>query len=284
VKPLPDWLVERAALDEVPAASADRIARADSRELAERIAALRDDTAAELARHPAGPAVIQIEARIAADARRRAEARRRRRLRWLGVATSAAAAVVVAHVVVDRGAPDEPAHSRAVALEDGRVKGPARLLAFRQLGGPTGAATGDQGAQGVQIERLEQDAVVRAGDVIQLRYNAGGRGYGMIASLDGAGVVTLHYPLSEDAPPEATAVASDTTALPTAYALDDAPGFERFFFLTANAPLDVHQALAALRALARRGDSATGSLDLPAGVRQSSLRLRKPDPANHELP
>jgi hypothetical protein len=159
------------------------------------------------------------------------------------------------------------------AADDGvRLKGPARLLAFRQAG--------------QQVERLDQDAVVRAGDVIQLRYKAGGQSHGVIASVDGAGVVTLHFPLREDAPPEATAVSPDTTTLPHAYALDDAPRFERFFFITANDPVDVQQILAALHALGRREDSATAPLDLPAGLRQWSLRLRKPDrtSTHHESP
>jgi hypothetical protein len=272
VTSLPDWLVERAALDEVAPASRDRIERADPRELANRVAALRDHNAEELARHPAGPAVAQIEARVAAEARQRAARRRRRRLGWLGLATSAATLLVVTRFVAERPATDDPPRT-AVAHDDGtRVKGAPRLVAFRQVG--------------EQVERLAQDTVARAGDVIQLRYNAGGQRYGMIASIDGAGVVTLHFPLGEDPPPQATAVAPETTTLPHAYALDDAPRFERFFFITANTPVDVPQTLAALRSLARRDDSATASLDLPAGLRQWSLRLRKADrtSTNHESP
>jgi hypothetical protein len=240
--------------------------------LADRVAAVRDDNAAELARHPAGPAIAQIEARIAALARQRAERRRRRRLGWLGVATSVAAVLVVARLGAERPATDDPAGARDAHGDGTRVKGPPRLQAFRQVG--------------EEVERLEQDTVVRAGDVIQLRYNAGGQGYGVIASVDGAGVVTLHFPLREDAAPEATAVAPDTATLPHAYALDDAPRFERFFFITANHPVDVQQALAAVRSLAHRDDSATGSLELPTGLRQESLRLRKPDhtSTNHESP
>lgn len=258
---LPDWLVERAALDEVAPASRDRIERATPGELAERVAALRADNERELAIHPAGPAVAQIEARIAA--RRRA---RRRQLGLLGIAATAAAAIVVAIVVVRQPAE----HAQQVAARDvevTRVKGSSRLLAFRHVGD--------------QVERLDQDSLVRAGDVIQLRYNAGGRGYGVIASLDGAGVVTLHYPLDETA---STAVARETTTLPNAYALDDAPRFERFFFITANEPIDVAQSLAALRAFANRPDCATASLELPAGLHQWSLRLRKPDPTNPKSP
>jgi hypothetical protein len=267
---LPDWLVERAALDEVAPASRDRIARSDPRELADRIAALRDDNAAELARHPAGPVVAQLEARVAALARQRTEYRgRRRRWSWggLGLAASAAAVLVVTRLVPERTVTDGPPRAGDTQDDGTRVKGSPRLVAFRQVGG--------------EVERLEQDAVVRAGDVIQLRYKAGGQRYGVIASLDGAGVVTLHFPLNGDAPPEATAMSPETTTLPHAYALDDAPRFERFFFITANGPVDVQGALAALRSLARRDDSITAPLDLPAGLSQWSLRLRKPDRTTH---
>jgi hypothetical protein len=56
--------------------------------------------------------------------------------------------------------------------------------------------------------------------------------------------------------------------------------------LTANDPVDVGEALAALRTLARRDDRATALLELPTGVRQWSLRLRKPDRSSthHESP
>jgi len=265
VTSLPDWLVERAALDEVPAASRDRVERADPGELASRVAAVRDDDAAEIARHPVAPAVAQIEARIAAESRQRTQ-RRRRRARWLGLATSAAATIVIARLAIEGSAPPPDPDDQTQGV---RAKGAPHLLAFRHAGDT--------------IERLAEDAVVRAGDVIQLRYHAGGQRYGVIASLDGAGLVTLHFPEREDAPPDATAIAPKPTALPDAYALDAAPRFERFFFITANSPLDVSRTLAAVRALAPRDDSATAPLALPPGLRQWSLRLRKADhPAFHQ--
>lgn len=259
---LPDWLVERAALGEVPPHARQRLDRADPHELAERIAALRTDNAAELAAYPAGPAVDQIEAGIAAERRRRANGRRRR---WtlLGLATSAAAALVVAGVVIDRGPHGSRGGSDPAEPEITRVKGLPRLLAFRQLGG--------------RVERLVPDALVREGDVIQLRYHGGGHHYGVIASVDGAGVVTLHHPARDDAPPEATALSPENTSLPHAYELDDAPRFERFFFITADEPIDVQRSLESLRELGHRADSATAPLELPAGMHQWSFRLRKPD-------
>ena len=249
---LPDWLVERAALDEVAPESRDRLERADRDELATRIAALRDDNAAELAAYPAGPAVAQIDARVAA-------AKKRRRQRHIGLLAAAvgAAAALVLFVSID----SKPA--AAPEQEDGiRVKGNPRLLAFRLV----------DGKPGTKIEQLEPDALVNEGDLIQLRYNGGGRAHGVIASIDGAGVVTLHFPAAENAP---TALAPRTTALPNSYALDDAPRFERFFIITADTPISVSDTLASLRQLAQRDDSADAVPDLRAGQTQWSLRLRK---------
>ncbi len=241
---LPDWLVERAALDEVPSASRARLHQAPPGELAERVRALREANARELAAYPPGPAVAQIETRL-----RRQPKRTRAWIAPLVVAAGLAAALMV----VTRHAPSGP------EPETTRVKGAARLLVFKQVG--------------EQAETLDADDVVRAGDVIQLRYNAGGARYGVIASIDGSGGVTLHFPASEDAPND---VGAGTRTLPEAFALDDAPRFERFFFLTASEPIDTAATLDALRALARRGDAADAVLDLRPGLHQASLRLRKP--------
>lgn len=252
---LPDWLVERAALEEVPSQSRGRIDSADPQALAARIAELRAENAAELAAYPAGPAVALIEQRVA-QARRR---RRRRHLAWVSVVAAAG----VLFVAWPRKSAD-PHHISIADVEVTRAKGAARLSVFRQAGD--------------HAERLEQDAVVRAGDSLQLRYNAGGALYGVIASVDGAGVITLHYPATKDAPALATALAQKPTSLPQAYVLDDAPEFERFFFITSSEPIEVVPTLAALRTFAKRGNSATASVELPAGLHQWTIRLRKGAP------
>jgi hypothetical protein len=251
---LPDWLVERVALDEVPPASKTRVDAADANEVAARVAELRAEDAAELSAYPAGPAIAQIEKR----ARREVASRRRRWMFAGGLAVTVAAAAVLwigvrreateATPVVDRG-------SEYIGL-----KGDTRLLAFRLAGD--------------RVEQLEQDNVVKPGDVLQLRYNAAGKHYGMIASIDGAGAVTLHFPASEDA---RTELQSRTTSLPNAYALDEAPRFERFFFITANEPIDVHANLEVLRELAKSDDAASATPEVATSVYVRSLRLRKPD-------
>ncbi|MHA0111600.1 hypothetical protein ACXYUI_31585, partial [Klebsiella pneumoniae] len=44
--------------------------------------------------------------------------------------------------------------------------------------------------------RLHSNDLANQGEVLQLRYAAGGFPYGIIVSVDGAGTVTLHFPAS----------------------------------------------------------------------------------------
>lgn len=251
---LPDWLVERVALDEVPPASRARLDGADP-ELAARVAALRDADAAELTKYPAGPAVAQIEARVRASV----ATKRRRRLAMLAGVIGTACVLLVAVRVIGRDAsnPDAP-----VAVDAGgeRAKGAPRVVAYRHAGD--------------HPELLREDAVVKPGDVLQLRYKPERAKHGVIASIDGAGEVTLHFPATEGG---STALAKETTSLPHSYALDAAPKFERFFFVTSDEPIDVVRTLNMLRTFAQRADSATAEPPLSDELDQWSLRLRKPE-------
>ncbi len=253
---LPDWLVERVALDEVPPASAARLAGAND-ELAARVAALRDANADELAKYPAAPAIDQIRARVRADA----ATRRRRRLAALVGVIGTACVLLVAVRVINRDAsiPDVPT---VVDAGSERAKGFARVIAYRKAGD--------------HPELLDEDSLVKPGDVLQLRYKPAKAKYGVIASIDGAGEVTLHFPATEKG---SAALAKTTTTLPESYALDDAPTFERFFIVTCDEPIDVVRTLNTLRSFAQRADSSTAELALPDGLDQWSLRLRKPEQA-----
>ncbi|MCA9665381.1 MAG: hypothetical protein KC503_07325, partial [Myxococcales bacterium] len=91
-------------------------------------------------------------------------------------------------------------------------------------------------------ERLRDGTTTRAGDVVQLVYRAGRARHGAIISHDGRGHVTLHYPARREA---STHLARGMAQpLPYAFELDDAPRFERFLFVVADAPLDVGALLA----------------------------------------
>ncbi|HEY5908808.1 MAG TPA: hypothetical protein VIZ31_12255, partial [Vicinamibacteria bacterium] len=111
-------------------------------------------------------------------------------------------------------------------------------------------------------------------DLVQLAYQAVGRRYGAIVSIDGRGVVTQHLPASgsEAAPLQAGA----PVPLPQAYELDDAPGFERFYLVTSDAPFPLESVVAAVRRRHTASAPAGGArLDLPNGMDQAAFLLRK---------
>jgi hypothetical protein len=134
---------------------------------------------------------------------------------------------------------------------------------------------------GHEPERLSDGDNAAPGDEVQLAYAAAGRAYGAILSVDGRGVVTLHFPSRADAPPselklsQPAAGAIGAVALPRALALDDAPEFERFFFVTSGQPFDLGVVLASARALAQESTASRALLELPTGIEQTSVLLRK---------
>ena len=65
-------------------------------------------------------------------------------------------------------------------------------------------------------------------------------------------------------------------SLPYAYELDDAPAYERFFFITSDESFDLSVVRAALDMLAAHPERAERKrLKLPSGFRQYSIMLRK---------
>jgi len=116
------------------------------------------------------------------------------------------------------------------------------------------------------VERLEPGSRLRAGDLVQVRYIAAGKAFGVVASMDARGSVTLHLP---EAPGPAMALVRDgERALAHAYELDDSPGFERFVFVTADAPFDTELVVRALKQGAA----------LPKGFTLWSVTLAKETP------
>jgi len=123
-------------------------------------------------------------------------------------------------------------------------------------------------------EALAAGIGVRAGDVLQIGYVAAARKYGVIFSIDGRGVLTLHFP----AGPAASSLLEreGETMLDYGYQLDDAPGFERFFLVTSDRVPPIAEVLAAARRLASDPSQARkAELALPAGLEQWSLLLSK---------
>ncbi len=264
---VPDYLLEQYALGELPApemAALDRRLAADSA-LRSRLDRLRVSNEEILARYPARPFAAAVERRVAAEGGRRAPERRSglpRGRPWLTITPALAAAAVVLLLLVRTGPPDvAPAGTPAAAPEATREKGSgAHLCVYRHVG--------------EQVEVLAERQVVQKGDVLQLSYVPMGRPHGAIVSIDGRGMVTLHFP---PAPAQSTRLReSGETLLPHAYELDDAPDFERFFLVTAGGPIDVPTLLAVARRLAQSPQRArTEPLALPDSLEQADFVVCK---------
>ena len=86
---------------------------------------------------------------------------------------------------------------------------------------------------------LSNQAVLEEGNTVQLAYTvpAGSEHYGVIFSIDGRSVVTMHYPYQKGQSP--LLVSGRQTFLNEAYTLDDAPDYEVFVMVVSDDPLDV---------------------------------------------
>jgi len=257
-----DLSLEQYRLGELPAAAAAalgaRLARSPA--LAARRASLAASDAEILAAHPPKEVAARIRARL--EVEQRGEERRARRLRpvrFSSLAMPAAAAVLLTLSLLfmrDRFLD---------GAEAVRLKGLATSLSVwrKTAGGAERLADGDR---------------ARTGDVVQLSYVAAGARYGVIFSIDGRGVVTFHLPEGWSGSP-ARSPALDgggEITLASAYELDDAPSFERFFLVYGNDPFEVSAVAEPARRLAAKHETARQArLGLPRQLQQISFLLVK---------
>ncbi len=302
--PVPAWLIERAAVGEVPAAQRQRVRTLlakDERAQAQ-LDALRADNAAILAAYAPDAVVAEIERRrrVAAAVESTQEGTRNPSgWRWpLMLSGVAGAAAVMGLLFLSEGTgprvPDNVIASNTtntdrfgngVAGGFERHKGEPQLIIHRK--------------RGREVVRLERNAVVGVGDLLQLSYVPRGQPYGTILSLDGNGAVTLHYPDQVDGDTALGSAINNSAnsvddrkagrqeggkegrfELPHAYELDDAPKFEHFVFITSADRIDVREVLTQAERLARRmalqeGAAERAQLELAAGVKQVWFSLRK---------
>ncbi len=236
---LPELLLERYRLNELPDATHAAIARdaaADPAVRARLDALERSDS--------------EIRDRYAPDVLARPRAARHRSTRALILVGALAAAVLALLVTIPR-----PIVSTG---DDTRIKGVAArpaLAVYRRT--PAGS------------ERLADGDVARAGDVLRIGYASASRPYGIILSIDGSGAVTLHLPPSGDRAVHLEP--GGMNLLDSAYELDEAPRVERFYFVTGTRPFDVPPVLAA----ARHAHGAPDTLPLPPGLEQVTFTVQK---------
>jgi len=241
---VPDYLLERMKAGELSATQTESLRarlHADGEE--DRLAKLTESDAEILAALSPAQVAHEIERR-----RARHPAGRMRPLWALSVATACAAGIAIL----------------VTAFHD-------RRDTLFHPGGFYEGIKGDEHRAALRIYRkagagsdlLKPNAAVQKGDNLQIRYLAAGKRFGVIASIDGRGTVTLHLP---ESPGQAAALGRDgERALPHAYELDDSPKFERFVFITSDAPFATDDVTRVLR-------SGTA---LPPALASFEIALRK---------
>lgn len=274
-KRVPELFVEQLALGELPAERAAALRQRLAGE--ERLAAIEASNAAIMREHPPEEVAAAVRLRLA-----RLEAEEPRRagagwLVWAPVAVAAAVALVwwAGRDADPMGRPDAPpviakAEPEVPPTKVGGSQGPETIY----LKGDPRLMI-DRVADG-RATRMAAGEVAAAGDRLQLAYLANGVQQGVVVSIDGAGVATLHFPASETASPALQQ--GGRVGLPESYELDAAPGFERFFFVTvdgAEPELEPAKVMAAARSLATGEAAEDGALVLPEGWKQQAILLKK---------
>jgi hypothetical protein len=258
-----DRVLERYLLNELPGHQMKEITRALETDelLQKRLDELKHSNQEILNRYPAGTMVPQILDRVRMETAREQAAAPGKRSHWsrrLFIASPVLAAALLLILLLSPFTSDLP--------EDTRIKGqPGEpvLLVFRNTDG--------------KIEQLRDGSMARAGDLLQLKYKVPEKTYAVIVSIDGSGTVTLHFP--ENRRGSTRTPANREVSLPSAYELDDAPRFERFFLLTSNEPLNVGAVIRAAEDLASvPGSARTGTIHLKnrtGRTGQTSILLNK---------
>ena len=262
---IPDWMLERFLLDELPRKERRHIERELERDpgLRAELEKLRLSDRQALAAYPPDQVIPQILKR-AALTRTEPAAPRRWRLAWMAAPALALALlllVILPPILQQRLAPPEGSRAGEYTGTKGgdAIPGPALRL-FRKSGGAD--------------ELLRDGDSAKAGDRVQVAYTAGGQTHGVILSIDGGGSVTLHFPDREDG--DTALQGGRRTFLPRSFELDQAPLFERFFFITASEPLPTAELLKQARQLAGDpGKAMAGRLDIPGRFGQFSFLVRK---------
>lgn len=260
---IPDLLLEKLLNGELEPQRAKDIEEALEAAGDDRLEVMREENAEILARYPAARVAKVVRAR-AQDVP--AQSSPRPVLLWGGVAVALAAVVLLAWRgalfagLVGEGEPPQAEVARATTgtpsssdggvepldpleKEDTRLKGMTPLLHVHRK-------------EDGKAEKLQENAIARQGDVLQVSYVAAGRKHGAVVSFDGDGVVTWHFPARVG---ESTELSGRAGVVPLghSYELDDAPAFERFVFIAGPEPLDTAALDREVRAMAKRDDAQT---------------------------
>jgi hypothetical protein len=202
---------------------------------------------------------------LAARIQERLDEQGRRRRRAAVYALATAAAAILLAVVLPRVGVRQAVRTGSTdpAVQEERIKGlrPALVVYRRTRDGS---------------ELLADGAVARPGDLLRVAYRPAGRSYGVIVSIDGRGTLTRHLPPNGD---RAAPLKRETTVLlDSAYELDEAPQWERFYFVTGDTPFPITPVEDAVRrAAANEARGSRAALALADGLEQSTFAIQKED-------
>lgn len=126
---------------------------------------------------------------------------------------------------------------------------------------------------GKSFEKLEDQAHVRAKDLLQLSYYTMGDSYGVILSLDGTGNVTVHLPV--DSSQAIPLVPNQEVVLPNAFELDNAPRFDRFYFFVSERPFEVNQVVSLIKSLGDKNHHEKLKEKIQKGMNTFSITLMR---------
>lgn len=276
---VPELMIEKLALGELPAGQAAVLRERLGVEGEARLAGIERSNAEILREHPPGEVAAEVRRRLARLDDAEAAAPRRGAAGWLLWVPVAAVAAAVLFWFAGRDGDERPEVAPLVAKAETDVVPEAKV--GDSQGPETIYLKGDprlmiDRVQDGRLTRMASGDVAAPGELLQVAYLANGVQQGVVVSIDGAGVATLHFPANEQG--SAMLEQGGRVGLPESYELDAAPGFERFFFVTvdeAEPPLEVAKVMEAARELAKSERAVEGALVLPQGWRQQAIVLRK---------
>ena len=230
---IPDWKLERFLTGDLPEEEMNKLRELEANDavFANRVKMLREDNKAILSKLPFETLAANLGTVTETAGTAAKNAPRFTLVKFAAAAMFVFAVALVAFfaqsetsVMNERVGSDvanvNGSQNTQVALaeneSDTRIKGlDARMEVWKKT--PTGI---------VQLNDLDS---VGEGDEIQLRYAVPEKCFGLLFSMDGNGALTLHMGNGVKAIELAP---GKMNSLPFAYKLDDAPYFEKFFFVT----------------------------------------------------
>lgn len=261
---IPDWRLERFLLGELDPGEMEIIRQEIEKDhsLKHRLQALRQSDREILERYPASMMDRRIREKLKKPGVPGAGFRTLIRSKLWPVPAIPALAVLILLAILPSLFPPAIDETRDAGGDRAiRLKGTgAQLHLYRKT---------DSGSEG-----LENGSLARENDLILVQYQAAGRAYGVILSIDGRGTVSRHFP--REGEKAGKLERQGPVSLDFAYELDDAPRWEIFYFITSDSPFEVDSVMRAVRGKAvEMTDSESGMLDLPDRFEQYLFTLRK---------